>query len=140
MRSVDQRSAARFERLTPRLVSNDGTLVAQLARADRQQWVIGSDALADICIAHDPEISAVHACITWVAAIGSHVVHDCGRLRGCLTGTAVDDVPVLRPTLLNDGARLRIGMTDLIYDSVIRDLRIVRWSRSKHCLELIPEE
>ena len=103
--------SAGVELAFPRLLLDDGTNIARLTRIDGSRQVIGRCTPADICLTNDPYVSAIHASITWVNAFGAHVLHDCGSANG----TALDGVHITRPARLANGARIRIGLTDLIY-------------------------
>jgi pSer/pThr/pTyr-binding forkhead associated (FHA) protein len=97
----------------PRLLVDDGTIVACLRRFDGNQAVIGRHTSADLCLAYDPHISAIHASITWADAAQAHILNDLGSANG----TFLDGVRLRRPTQLTNGARIRIGLTELVYCS-----------------------
>jgi pSer/pThr/pTyr-binding forkhead associated (FHA) protein len=104
---------AGLELAMPRLMVDDGTIVACLRRYDGSQTVIGRHTSADLCMAYDPHISAIHASITWSDAIQAHILNDLGSANG----TYLNGVRLRRPTHLNNGARIRIGLTELVYCS-----------------------
>ncbi|MGH9174950.1 MAG: FHA domain-containing protein, partial [Vicinamibacterales bacterium] len=52
-----------------------------------------------------------HARIRWDSVINAHVLED----NGGLNGTFLDGKRVLYPRRLQDGARIRVGYTELIY-------------------------
>ena len=124
-----------IELAIPRLLLDDGTIVARLPRM-AGRVVIGRCPPADICLADDPHVSAVHACITWVPGFAAHVLHDCGSTNG----TFIDGAPVHRPTRLVTGARIRVGQTHLVYCRVAAYPDIVHWSQRDLRMELLPAE
>jgi hypothetical protein len=95
----------------PRLLLVDGTIIACLRRFDGSRLVIGRHRSADLCLSEDPHISATHACIEWDDAVGAHVLYDCQSSNG----TLLDRVRMHRPTRLENGAKIRVGLTDLVY-------------------------
>ena len=97
----------------PRLLIEDGTIIACLRRFDGSHTIIGRHPSADLCLAYDPHISAIHASIAWVDALQAHVLND---LRSA-NGTFLDGARLRRPTQLVNGARIRIGLTDMVYCS-----------------------
>ena len=97
----------------PRLLSADGTIIACLRRFDGSRLVIGRHQSADLWLPDDPHISATHACIEWDNAVGAHVLYDCQSSNG----TLLNRVRLRRPTRLENGARIRVGLTDLVYCS-----------------------
>jgi len=72
--------------------------------------VIGRGAGAHLRL-DDASVSRVHARLDWDPALGLHVLTD----QHSANGTMVDGQPVTQPTPLYDGARLRIGQTELCY-------------------------
>jgi pSer/pThr/pTyr-binding forkhead associated (FHA) protein len=97
----------------PRLLLVDGTIIACLRRFNGSRLVIGRDPSSDLCLPDDPHISATHACIEWNEILGAHVLYDCQSSNG----THVDRVRLKRPTRLENGARIRVGLTELVYCS-----------------------
>jgi hypothetical protein len=95
----------------PRLLTHDGTIVACLKRFDRSSTVIGSSPSADLCLPGDPLIEPEHARITWSDTAQAHLLYDCGSVDEILLNGA----QLKRPTPLDNGARIRIGLTELIY-------------------------
>jgi hypothetical protein len=95
----------------PRLLLDDGTIVACLRRLDASRMVIGYDVSADLRLLEDPQISAIHAGIVWKEAIGLHVLYDYGSAGG----TRLNGGRVRRPMPLVNGARIRVGATNLTY-------------------------
>jgi pSer/pThr/pTyr-binding forkhead associated (FHA) protein len=75
--------------------------------------VIGRHTSADLCLAYDPHVSAIHASITWTDSAQAHILNDLGSANG----TFLDGVRLRRPALLNNGARIRFGLTELVYCS-----------------------
>ena len=108
---LETRHASGVDLAMPRVLLGSGAVVARLQRSDGNRTLIGRHPPAYICLADDPYISAVHACITWVNAFQAHVLHDCGSSNG----TFLDGVRVTRPMRLINDARIRIGLTDLVY-------------------------
>ena len=102
---------AGLELAMPRLLVDDGTIVACLRRYDGSRAVIGRHTSADLCLAYDPHISAIHASITWTDAAQAHILNDLGSANG----TYLDGVRLRRPTQLNNGAQIRIGLTEMVY-------------------------
>ena len=100
-----------MELTMPRLLSDDGTIVACLRRFMGSRTVIGGCPSADLYIAHDPLIALAHTCITWDDAADTHVIHDCGTS----SGTWLDGMRLRRPTRLVNGARIGVGTTELVY-------------------------
>jgi hypothetical protein len=95
----------------PRLLIEDGTIIACLRRFDGSHMIIGRHPSADLCLSDDPLISAVHASISWMDAIQAHILHDCRSANG----TSLDGVRLRRPAQLTNGARIRIGLTEIVY-------------------------
>jgi hypothetical protein len=95
----------------PRLLVDDGTIIACLRRFDGSHTVMGRHTSADLCLPYDPHISAIHASITWSDAVQAHILND---LRSA-NGTFLDGVRVRRPAHLHNGARIRIGLTEMVY-------------------------
>lgn len=92
----------------------DGTVAGRLECAESLgQIVLGRGSLAGVQI-HDPFVHRVHAEIHWDPEIRSHVITHAGGSNG----TFVNLQRVDRPTRLLDGARIRIGKTELIYRRV----------------------
>jgi hypothetical protein len=92
----------------------DGTVVGRL-ECDQSlgQIVVGRSSLADIQI-HDPFVHRAHSEIHWDADVRSHVITHAGGSNG----TFVNLQRVDKPMRLIDGARIRIGKTELIYRRV----------------------
>lgn len=95
----------------PRLLLEDGTIIACLRRYDRSRTIIGRSPMADVWLHGDGNVSGEHACITWNEATQAHDIHDCGSA----TGTLLDGIWVNRPMRLTNGARIRIGLHELVY-------------------------
>lgn len=92
----------------------DGTVVGRLpCDASLRQVVVGRSSVAEIQI-HDPFVHRVHAELHWDAEPRVHVITHVGGSNG----TFVNLQRVERPTRLIDGARIRIGKTELIYRRV----------------------
>jgi hypothetical protein len=92
------------------LATLDGTVVAQIKCDVADAKVIGRCSSAAICIS-DPFVHRVHAEIRWDADLRAHVImHGEG-----MNGTFVSMQRISQPTRLIDGARIRIGKTELIY-------------------------
>lgn len=123
----------RLEYAMPRLMREDGTIVERLSRTDGQRTVLGRCEPSDLMFEFDPHISAVHACITWVAALDAHVLHDCGSANG----TLLNDVPLFQPRQLQHGSHIRIGVTELIYSRDVVEPEIIRRSRSTFSMDLV---
>ena len=92
----------------------DGTVVGRL-ECDQSlgQVVVGRGTIAGIQV-HDPFVHRVHSEIHWDAEARAHVINHAGGSNG----TFVNLLRVDRPTRLIDGARIRIGKTELIYRRV----------------------
>ncbi|HEX5166693.1 MAG TPA: FHA domain-containing protein [Thermomicrobiales bacterium] len=92
----------------------DGTVIGRLA-CDRLlgEIVVGRGSLAGVRV-DDPFVHRVHSEIRWDADLRSHVIAHAGGSNG----TYVNLQRVDRPTRLIDGARIRIGKTELIYRRV----------------------
>ncbi len=70
---------------------------------------LGRDPSASIRLAHDGLISRLHARV--VVKGSQAVVEDLGSRNG----TLVNDVPIVAPTALSDGDRLKFGATSMTY-------------------------
>jgi hypothetical protein len=92
----------------------DGTVIGRLA-CDQLlgEIVVGRGSVAGIRV-DDPFVHRVHSEIRWDTALRSHVIAHGGGSNG----TYVNLQRVDRPTRLIDGARIRIGKTELIYRRV----------------------
>lgn len=89
----------------------DGTVIARLpCGVELGTAVIGRGSLSDIRI-HDPWIHRVHAHIDWDVGLRAHVISHVGGING----TFVNLQRVISPTRLTDGARVRVGKTELVY-------------------------
>ena len=92
----------------------DGTVVGRLeCDASLGQIVVGRGHLSGIQI-HDPFVHRVHSAIHWDVDIRAHVITHAGGSNP----TFVNLQRVNGPTRLIDGARIRIGKTELIYRRV----------------------
>ncbi|HEX5166572.1 MAG TPA: FHA domain-containing protein [Thermomicrobiales bacterium] len=105
------RLASGVELAMPRLLGDDGTIVACLRRFDGSQMTIGSSQSAGLCLWGDPFVEPEHACIRWVESAQAHVLEDWGSGERI----ELDGVRLKRPTRLTNGARFRVGTTDLVY-------------------------
>lgn len=89
----------------------DGSVVARLqCHESLGKAVLGRGSLSDIRM-HDPFVHRVHAEIQWDTESNSHVVTHGGGANG----TFVNMQRIDQPTRLLDGARIRVGKTELIY-------------------------
>jgi len=89
----------------------DGTVIARLPCGEELGSAgIGRGSLSDIRI-HDPWIHREHASIAWDAVRRAHVIEHAGGANG----TFVNLQRISTPTRLTDGARVRVGKTELIY-------------------------
>ena len=94
----------------------DGTVVARIPCGDELGMaVIGRGSLSDILI-HDPWIHREHAHLTWDANARAHVIAHAGGANG--TFVNLQRVATMTPVRLTDGARVRVGKTELIYRRV----------------------
>lgn len=94
----------------------DGTVIARMpCSAELGTAVIGRGSLSDIRI-HDPWMHREHAHITWDGAARAHMIADAGGANG--TFVNLQRVATAVPTRLTDGARVRVGKTELIYRRV----------------------
>jgi hypothetical protein len=92
----------------------DGTVVGRLeCDASLGTIVVGRSDLSDIQI-HDPFVHRAHSEIHWDIELRSHVITHAGGSNP----TLVNLQRVERPARLIDGARIRIGKTELIYRRV----------------------
>ena len=92
----------------------DGTVVGRLAcDASLGQVAIGRGSLASIQV-HDSFVHRVHSEIQWDTELRSHIITHAGGSNG----TFVNLQRVDTPTRLVDGARIRVGKTELIYRRV----------------------
>lgn len=92
----------------------DGTVLGRLeCDASLGQIVIGRGSLASIQI-HDVFVHRVHAEIHWDAEARAHVITHAGGSNG----TVVNLERLAKPARLIDGARIRVGKTELIYRRV----------------------
>jgi hypothetical protein len=92
----------------------DGTVVGRLeCDASLGQIVVGRSDLSGIQI-HDPFVHRVHSEIHWDVELRAHVITHAGGSNP----TLVNLQRVERPARLIDGARIRIGKTELIYRRV----------------------
>lgn len=89
----------------------DGTLVARLS-CDAECGVvgIGRASTSDVRIS-DPYVHRFHAEIRWDTETHSHILSHCGGENG----SWVNLQRVKAPARLTDGARIRVGRTELIY-------------------------
>lgn len=89
----------------------DGTIIAHIPCSDDLGTaVIGRGSLSDIRI-HDAWIHREHALIAWDADVRMHVITHAGGANG----TFVNLHRLSAPTHLNDGARVRVGKTEMVY-------------------------
>ncbi len=89
----------------------DGTLLGMLSCDESVGLTTigrGRDAIVKV---HDPYVSRIHATIHWDPAGGTHVLTD----RSAQNGTYVNGRRILAPTRVLDGARIRLGTTELLY-------------------------
>lgn len=94
----------------------DGSVIAELPCGDELGTaIIGRGSLSDIRI-HDPWIHREHASIAWDAGTRAHVIADAGGANG--TFVNLQRVKTSAPVRLTDGARVRVGKTELIYRRV----------------------
>jgi hypothetical protein len=92
----------------------DGTVIGRLeCHESLGQVVVGRSSLAEIQV-HDPFVHRVHFHLHWDVDLRAHVISHGGGSNG----TFVNLQRVDRPTRLIDGARIRIGKTELIYRRV----------------------
>jgi hypothetical protein len=92
----------------------DGTVVGRLeCDPSLGQVVVGRGALSGIQV-HDTFVHRVHAEIHWDAELRAHVITHAGGSNP----THVNLQRIDRPTRLIDGARIRVGKTELIYRRV----------------------
>jgi hypothetical protein len=92
----------------------DGTVVGRLeCDASLGKIVVGRGDLSGIQI-HDPFVHRVHSEIHWDVELRAHVISHAGGSNP----TFVNLQRVDRPARLIDGARIRIGKTELIYRRV----------------------
>jgi hypothetical protein len=92
----------------------DGTVVGRLeCDASLGQIVVGRGSLADIQV-HDSFVHRAHSEIHWDTDVRAHVISHAGGSNP----TFVNLQRVDKPTRLIDGARIRIGKTELIYRRV----------------------
>jgi hypothetical protein len=95
----------------PRLLMEDGTIIACLRRYDGSHTVIGRHPSADLCLPYDPHISGIHASLTWSDELQAHVLNDLGSSNG----TFLDGARIRRPAQLANGASIRVGLTNIVY-------------------------
>lgn len=89
----------------------DGTVVARLQCHDSLGTaVIGRGSLSSIRL-HDPFVHRMHAEVHWDAGASAHVITHGGGANG----TLVNMQRIEQPTRLADGARIRVGKTELVY-------------------------
>lgn len=89
----------------------DGTVVARLqCHESLGTAVLGRGSLSNIRL-HDPFVHRSHAEIHWDAESSSHVITHGGGANG----TLVNMQDIVQPTRLADGARIRVGKTELVY-------------------------
>jgi pSer/pThr/pTyr-binding forkhead associated (FHA) protein len=92
----------------------DGTVIGRLACDELLgEIVVGRGSAAGIRV-DDPFVHRIHSEIRWDTALRSHVIAHGGGSNG----TYVNLQRVDRPARLIDGARIRIGKTELIYRRV----------------------
>ena len=92
----------------------DGTVVGRLECHEALgQVVLGRSSLADIQI-HDQFIHRVHSEIHWDTETRSHIITHAGGSNG----TYVNLQRIDGSTRLVDGARIRVGKTELVYRRV----------------------
>jgi FHA domain len=89
----------------------DGTLIGMVScHADAGFATIGRGRDAAIRI-HDPYVSRIHATIHWDPDGQTHVLSD----RGAQNGTYINGRRISTPTRVLDGARIRLGTTEVHY-------------------------
>jgi hypothetical protein len=89
----------------------DGTVVGRLeCDGSLGQVMLGRGSLAGIRV-HDPFVHRVHSEIRWDSDLRAHVIAHAGGSNP----TFVNLERVDKPTRLIDGARIRVGKTELIY-------------------------
>ncbi|RIK40152.1 MAG: hypothetical protein DCC58_14340 [Chloroflexi bacterium] len=89
----------------------DGTLVGMLSCSEEAGVAtIGRGRDATIRV-HDPYVSRLHATVRWDAEGGTHILLD----HGAQNGTYVNGRRITGPTRMLDGARIRMGTTELLY-------------------------
>jgi pSer/pThr/pTyr-binding forkhead associated (FHA) protein len=89
----------------------DGTIIARLdCSVECGTVVIGRDSHSDVRM-NDPYVHRTHAEIHWEPATRSHILSHCGGENG----SWVNLQRVVSPMPLNNGARVRVGKTELIY-------------------------
>jgi hypothetical protein len=94
----------------------DGTVIARMPCSDDLgSAVIGRGSLSDIRI-HDPWIHREHAHVSWDAESRAHLIADAGGANG--TFVNLQRLASMTPVRLTDGARVRVGKTELIYRRV----------------------
>lgn len=89
----------------------DGTLVGMVACSDAAGATTigrGRDAMIRV---HDPYVSRLHATMHWDPEGGTHVLTD----QGAQNGTYINGRRIHSPTRVLDGARIRLGTTELLY-------------------------
>ncbi len=92
----------------------DGTVIGRLkCDASLGQIVVGRGGTADIQV-HDSFVHRVHSEIHWDTDVRSHMITHAGGSNP----TFVNLQRVDKPTRLIDGARIRMGKTELIYRRV----------------------
>ena len=112
-RDIDSGACVGARPLPRILVAVDETAIASLPCDPNAETLIGRAAHIAFHLAGDPYVSAYHAVIHWDDALHTHVIHD---VDSC-NGTYVDDVRVTGAIRLVDGARIRIGLTEVFYRS-----------------------
>lgn len=92
----------------------DGTIVARMpCGPELGVATIGRGSLAEIRL-HDNWVHRAHATIRWDSVARAHVISDLGGANG----TFVNLERVRGPVRLIDGARVRLGKTELVYHRI----------------------
>ncbi|HUG15342.1 MAG TPA: FHA domain-containing protein [Thermomicrobiales bacterium] len=89
----------------------DGAIVARLqCHENLGRVVLGRGSLSEVRL-HDPFVHRVHAELHWDPASRAHVITHGGGANG----TFVNLQRIDQPARLTDGARIRVGKTELVY-------------------------
>ena len=110
--SIDTQPVSGIQHATLGLL--DGTVIARLAcHESLGTVVIGRGSAATIQV-QDTFAHRVHAQISWETTSRSHVITHGGGANG----TLVNLQRIASPTRLIDGARIRIGKTEIVYRKI----------------------
>lgn len=82
---------------------------------DERDVTIGRSTECTICLAHDSQVSTVHAIISFRGA--GYALSDVGSSNG----TLLNNVPIADERPLHEGDVIRIGQCELVYSSVPHD-------------------